>query len=191
MTETIDPSTWVDLYADYLYRRALLLVDRPEIAEELVQDTFLSAVQNIDSFKGDSTVKTWLTTILRNKSIDYLRKNLKREVLTDFSEQDPDSDNPDFNKWGIWKDYEQKWGVWSVDAYSSLESKGLREAIEACLKKLPNIQRTIIKLRIFEGLSMEEICNEMALQPSNLSVILFRARLALRTCLDKNWFTKQ
>ena len=72
---TLDTKNWVVNYADYLYSMAYFKVNNQPEAEDLVQETFLSAYKNKDTFKGESAEKTWLTAILNNKIIDYYRKN--------------------------------------------------------------------------------------------------------------------
>ena len=188
--ELLDPNSWLDLYGDYLYRRALLLVGNPDTAEDLVQDTLLSAYQSRAGFRMESSIQTWLATILRNRAIDFMRKAVRREIPTAFEEEPKDDQNPDFNSWGLWQSRLDRWGIWDRSGYDALEGQGLSSALMNCIDKLPSPQRNVLKLKVFEELPVDEICKELNIQSSNLGVLLFRARLALRTCLDDNWFKK-
>ena len=165
------------------------LYRKSEAAEDLVQDTLLAAYQAKEGFRGQASIKTWLHTILKNKAIDYMRKAVRREIPTVFEERN-DREDSDFNSWGIWKDHQTKWGIWDRSAQEDLESQGLSDVLINCIEKLPNSQRSVLKLKVFEDMPIEEVCKELDLKPSNLGVLLFRARLALRNCLDTNWYTK-
>ena len=79
--ESLDPSTWVSEYGDYLFRYAVVMVKNHSTAEELVQETFLAAIKGLDKFEGRSTVKTWLRSILKNKTIDHFRKSSRRKEM--------------------------------------------------------------------------------------------------------------
>ncbi|NIR14014.1 MAG: hypothetical protein GWN86_08695, partial [Desulfobacterales bacterium] len=72
--QTLDPEAWVDQYGDYLYRYAISRIHEPAVAEDLVQETLLAALQGKEGFKGRSSEKTWLTGILKYKIVDYIRK---------------------------------------------------------------------------------------------------------------------
>jgi len=82
-----DPAKWVDLYGNYLFRYAFFRVNNKSTAEDIVQETFLSALKAIDNFKFKSTEKTWLTGILKFKIIDYYRKKAKESLKKKISEQ--------------------------------------------------------------------------------------------------------
>ncbi len=76
----LEPNSWVDNYADYLYRYAQSRVNDSAVAEDLVQETFLSAWKARERFEGRSSEKTWLSSILKNKIIDYYRKALVKDA---------------------------------------------------------------------------------------------------------------
>lgn len=189
MADPNDPNQWLEEYGDYLFRRAMLLLGKHDAAEDLVQETLLSAYQSQSSFRGEASIKTWLTSILRNRAIDYLRKAVRREIPTDF-EPSSEDERSTFSSWGIWKDYRSLWGVWERSAQDLLENEGMSAALLECMEKLPSSQRIVLKLKTVEDMSIEEICNELNLKTSNVSVLLFRARLTLRKCIDINWFKK-
>lgn len=187
MTDTFDEiSEWVDEYGNDLYRYALLRVGAQEKAEDLVQETLLAALKAKDTFRKEVNPKTWLRTILRNKIIDYYRQR-----STESSRIQPLENSDEFNDWGIWRDPFAKWTTWNESPEEQLAQRGVCEAIAKCLNKLPHKQRLVITLRALDGLSTEEICKELAISPSNEWVLTYRARLALRSCLDKNWYSKR
>src|SRR5476649_1518550 len=82
-TTAIDPHTWVKTHADYLYAFAIKRIADEELARDLVQDTFLAALEKVNSFEGKSSERTWLTAILRNKIIDVYRKKSSRLLNAD------------------------------------------------------------------------------------------------------------
>ncbi len=82
--KTTQPDTWIARFGDYLYSIALFKTNKVEIAQDLVQDTFLSALKANDHFEGRSSEKTWLTSILNNKIIDYYRKESKSGSMTEY-----------------------------------------------------------------------------------------------------------
>lgn len=114
---------------------------------------------------------------------------MRREIPTAF-EENIDQESPDFTSWGIWKDHKEKWGIWNRSAHDDLEGQGFANALLNCIEKLPSGQRSALKLKVFEDMSIDQVCKELDLKPSNLGVLLFRARLALRNCLDINWHLK-
>lgn len=182
-----DPADWPARYGDYLYRQALMRVGRPEIAEELVQDAFVSALRAFDSFEGRSSVKTWLSSILRNKVIDYLRKRAHDDILIDEGEDSSDQDEY-FNKLGIWN---RLLRGWSRTPDSVLEQKRFLGVLEQCLEKLPEKIRHIFMLKVLDNMSSEEISKILDVSASNIYVLVFRARLRLRECLDANWYNAE
>lgn len=181
----IDPARWLEEYGDYLYRHALLRVGRKEIAEELVQDTFVSALKALGGFEGRSSVKTWLVSILKNKIIDFVRKSSHEEILDPGQD---DSGDPDqfFNKLGIWNQWLRGW---ERNPDSVLEQKKFLEVLEGCLAKLPKKIRSVFMLKVLDDMDSEEISKTLSVSSSNIYVLVFRARMRLRECLDINWYT--
>ena len=186
----IETERWVDLYGDDLYRFAYLRTGNRQTAEDLVQETFLSALKALDSFQGKSSVRTWLTSILNRKIIDYYRR--KRDHYSiDALKDDPDL--PDFDparsgpvKWR--NGYEPQ--EWSLEFENEQENEHLRKVILRCIELLPEKLATVFKMRELENLPSAEICKILEISASNIWVILHRARTLLRRCLEKNWFGK-
>ncbi len=178
-----DPRTWVDLHGDFLFRFALLRLHNPESAEEAVQETFLAALKSRDRFEGRSSERTWLAGILKNKTIDLIRRSSREKSL---SYQDVDGSPDDFfSDQGKWKTVPASWPE-SPDLFDRTE---FWEVFRKCMAALPRKMAQVFSLREMDDLPTEKICKALDLTPTNLWVILHRARLRLRACLESNWFT--
>jgi RNA polymerase sigma-70 factor (ECF subfamily) len=180
-----DPSEWVDLYGDALFRFAILRVKDQHIAEDLVQETFLSALQAVDRFKGDSSLRTWLIGILRHKIIDHFRKNTVEVCASDITLWEEEDDREYFDKTGHWK---RSLHEWKDSPDGLLESKEFWKVFQSCLCGLPESHRRAFTLREIDGMAGDEICEILSVTPNNFWVMLHRARSRLRKCLDANWF---
>lgn len=178
----LHPENWVQNHADYLFNYTIARVSDEEIADDLVQDTFLAALKSAPNFKGDAAERTWLFAILKRKIIDHYRKINSNKGKAEVHMQlgDPDEDSKDWIE--LRAEDETK------NAESLLENEELGLAIQSCLAKLPKKQAQVFKMKTIEGLDTDTICNELNMTPSNLWVIIHRARTALADCLQKNWF---
>ena len=181
----LEPDTWVDKYADYLFNYAIARISDPEIAKDLVQETFFAGLKSAKNYQGTATERTWLIAILKRKVIDYYRKiNSKKgkaEVRISYN-SDSESD-------GDWLE-EQVADPESILENDSIENEELGLAIQECISKLPQKQSKVFTMKTIRGLSTEDICNELGINPSNLWVMVHRARTALMGCLNENWFAK-
>ncbi|MCB0343845.1 MAG: sigma-70 family RNA polymerase sigma factor [Bdellovibrionales bacterium] len=182
MSTATDPSTWLDKYGDLLYGFALKSVKNPDLAKDLVQDTFVSALDKLDTFKGDSAVSTWLTAILKNKVVDHYRKASTR--TTSSTDNLEEVVNAQFNSFSIWRVFVPNW---ARDPEEAVEHASFIETLKDCLKKLPELSRQALELRTMEGAKTADICKILDIRPSNLGVTIYRARMALRTCMERNW----
>ena len=176
----LNSDAWVDQYGDALFHFALARVNRRDIAEELVQETFLAAVQSQERFKGQSSEKTWLFGILKHKVIDHYRKN-KSTVFT--QDLGYNSENLDgfFNAKGGWRVRPQHW---SANPGKSQEVKEAFDHFYQCLSGLPQRTADVFVYREIDGLSTDEICKLLGITSANCWVILYRARMLLRKCLE-------
>ena len=183
-----DPASWVDQYGDFLYRFALSKVNDPSVAEDLVQETFLAALKARENFQGRSTAKTWLVAILKHKIIDHIRKRVREqtsdkvESLSDATANDPIKGN--FKDDGGWRHRPAKWVVNPMKIY---EQKEFMDVLYRCLSDLPERQADAFMMREIDGLSTEEICKALNISPTNSWVMLYRARIWLRQCIEINW----
>ena len=183
---SLDAEQWLEEHGDALYRYALLQLRDPHRAEDAVQETLVAAWQAREKFRGDASVKTWLIGILKRKIIDQFRRD-SREVALDGPE-DPDqgegNDPVDlFRSDGHWAQPPADWG----DPRQLLENGQFWELLHYCLERIPPKLAKIFMLRELQEESTENICKELSITPSNLWTMLYRARMGLRQCLDRNW----
>ena len=179
---TLDPNKWVDRYSDYLFNYTIVRVNDREVANDLISETFLAALKSAKNFKGEASERTWLISILKRKIIDYYRKinsrKGKAEVKINYSD--------DYND-GEWLE-EQVADQFDRTAEDEMENTELGLAILECLDSINEKHAEIFKRKTIDGADTEAICNEFNITPSNLWVIIHRARTALAACLEKNWF---
>jgi RNA polymerase sigma-70 factor (ECF subfamily) len=179
-----DPSTWVDEHGDVLYRFALLRVKDPHVAEDLVQETLIAALQGLKNYRGGSSVRTWLVGILKHKIFDYFRKSAKEIATTDLTLLADETGEDTIDRVAR----RPHPSLWQDDPHNLLENKDFWKAFLACLDGLSPTFRTAFSMREMDGLGTAEICKILDITSTNLWVILHRARAKLRRCLDINWF---
>ena len=180
----LDAESWVDKYGDALLRFAAARVKDRHIAEDLVQDTFLAAVQSKERYQGRSSEKTWLFSILKHKIIDHYRKKKNIVNVNDYIE-DPDRVDAFFNAKGGWQIRPNHWSQNPSEAY---ENKEFLDHFYRCLSGLPQRTADVFILREIDGLSTGEICERIGITENNCGVILYRARMLLRKCLESTGF---
>jgi len=174
-----------DAHRGYLLRVARLQLRNDELAEDVVQDTLVAAIQAAAGFSGRSSVKTWLTAILRHKIVDAIRR---KAAAPTFAELDDECRIDDFDALfddrGHWENPPAHWG----NPEGDLERRQFLDVMDFCLEKLPPNTARVFVMREVLGLESGEICKELSITPTNLWVIMYRARMALRECLQQNWF---
>jgi len=180
-TLKLNSDAWVDQYGDALFHFALARVNKREIAEDLVQETFLAAVQSQERFKGQSSEKTWLFGILKHKVVDHYRKKNKSTVFEQELRQDSDNLDGFFNAKGGWQIRPQHW---SANPGKSQEVKEAFDHFYQCLSGLPQRTADVFVYREIDGLDTDEICKLLGITSANCWVILYRARMLLRKCLE-------
>lgn len=182
-TVKLTPEKWVDRYADYLYNYVISRVNDEDTAKDLIQETFIAGLNSAKNFKGQASERTWLVAILKRKIIDHYRKisskKGKAEVKRTYSTA---SDSE-----GDWLE-EQVADPFSIRENDLIENEELGMALQACIDALPDKQKQVFVMKTISGISTEDICKELKINPSNLWVIIHRARTALMGCLNKNWF---
>lgn len=183
-----NPETWIDRYGDYLFRFAISRVRNGSVAEELVQDTLVAALQARERFAGKSSERSWLTGILKHKIIDHFRKMAREQPVDDVQILNAELE-AFFDQDGHWRaDAGMGPADWGVDASSALQQKEFFSALQQCLSKLPARIAGVFTLRELEEQDTETICKSLSLSPTNVWVMLHRARVQLRRCLEVNWF---
>lgn len=191
-SRTCQPEKWVDEHGDYLYSFALLRLRNRELAEEMVQETFLAALKNYKNFAQQSSERTWLVGILKHKIVDHFRRSRRERPVADFEINVDDDDA--FRKTGEWVDHWTNAGgpkAWSDDPSQLVEQKEFWEIFDRCLGQLPPRLAEAFTLREIDGLESDEICEILGITPNNLWVMLHRARALLRRSLETNWFAPQ
>ncbi len=178
---TIDQQLWVERYADGMFRFALLRVNDEEYADDIVQDTFLAALEAKDSFAGLSSEKTWLFGILKNKIMEHYREIKKNRKYGLNLEDDRDPCESDFDGKGHWRSLPFHWGI---DPEKAVVDKELLQNFLGCMDSLSPKFRQLYVLREIEGYDSETICSELDITPSNLWVMLHRARNRLKKCIE-------
>ena len=190
---TLEPEKWIERYADALFAYTFSRINRQDVAEDLVQDTFFSALKAKDTFQFNSSEKTWLIAILKRKIIDYYRKKSTQNELNVFDKDSKDGFMNHFfeteSRTDHWTDAHAP-QAWGKDFETKVESDEFYDILKGCLGKLPEKWAAVFTLKNMEDLDSEEICKELQIAPSNYWVIMHRAKLQLRECMDLNWFGK-
>jgi len=185
--ELSSPEQWLTLYGDVLFRYGLARVRDAEIAEDLVQETFLAALKAQENFAGQSSEKTWLIGILKHKMIDYFRK-ASHEQIQAFDEQLIADDNEDFfDQHGGWKVDFSNWS----QPDQSMQQDQFMQVLQQCIERLPQRLSQLFMLSEFDDMKSEEICKVLSISSmNNYWVMLSRIRVQLRYCLDINWINR-
>ncbi len=166
-----------------LMRVALAFVGSSSAAEEVVQETWLAVVAQLDRFEGRSSLRTWIGTILANRARTRGVRDRRSVPFSSLTKEEVDPVEPErFTASGFWSLPPARWdGV----PETLVLRKEAREAIERELSNLPEAQRTVVVLRDLEGWSSEEVCNVLGIQETNQRVLLHRGRQRLRAALER------
>lgn len=183
--KTTNSIAHLEVHADYLFSYAMLKLKDKALAEDLVQDTLVSALAASDEYTAQASVRTWLTTILKNRMIDHWRRQGREIAVSDLMGDDESGDSTDdfFDKAGRWFEMPKAY----PDPDAAMMSKQFWSIFEQCLSRLKPQQAEVFLAREVHGMSHEEIRVSFALSESNAWVLMHRARIALGKCLDMNW----
>ncbi len=189
--ETISPrldSAEIERHRSYLLRYASLQLRDAGAAEDAVQDTLIAGLEGRDRFAGNSSVKTWLTGILKHKIIDHIRRQSREQPLVagDSDASEAEAVDALFLEDGHWRQRPSDWG----DPDKALENKAFMAVFEQCAKNMPAKTARAFMMREVMELDTTDICKELDVSTTNCWVILHRARLSLRECLEMKWFGK-
>jgi RNA polymerase sigma-70 factor (TIGR02943 family) len=182
-----NPVLWLEKYGDYLFGFALSRLHDAAAAEDLVQETLLAAWRSTESYAGSSSLKTWLTAILKHKILDYYRRAARQNSFGE-------SANGASPKTVVAESFRRDFAapnVWRETPQTLLENEEFRRVLRASLAAMPKNLAAVFTLREIEGLDGKEICRILNLSPNNFWVLLHRARLNLRQALQSNWFDKK
>ena len=186
--KTNDPNSLeLERHRPYLMRFALLQLRDRTAAEDAVQETLLAAIQGAGHFAGQSSVRTWLVGILKHKIIDNIRKLARERAVEPLQGENAGDDLEAFFLGdGHFTAPPLEW----ESPESALEQRRFFEALERCLQGLPKNTANAFMMRELMGLGTDEICKELGVSPSNCWVMLYRARMNLRACLERTWFAQ-
>ena len=173
----------LDALRPALMRIARLHLRNDAWAEDAVSETLVAALENTTRFEARSKLKTWVVGILKHKIIDTFRARRREEPLADSDDDDGFEDGL-FKEDGHFRESPREWST----PESQLSRNQFLEILETCVQQLPAAQGRIFLMREWLELSTDEICKELAVTPTNAGVLLHRARLRLRECLQLNWF---
>lgn len=177
----------IERHRPYLLRYATLQLRDRTLAEDAVQDTLIAAIEGLDRFAGNSSIKTWLTGILKHKIIDHHRRQARETALTtDNDASEAEAIDALFKPNGHWREPPSTW----QDPDRALENKRFIEALEKCTRSLPQKTARVFMMRDVMEMPTEEICKALDITATHCWVMLHRARLALRECLETTWFGK-
>jgi RNA polymerase sigma-70 factor, ECF subfamily len=174
----------LEQHRPYLLKFALLQLRDRTAAEDAVQDTLLAAIQGASRFAGKSSVRTWLVGILKHKIIDGIRRTAREQPLERSDREGAEDLDAFFSDDGHFAEAPAEW----ASPERSLEERRFFEALERCLRALPRNTASAFTMRELLGLDTEEICKELGISTSNCWVMLYRARMSLRACLERTWF---
>ncbi len=168
-----------------LVRFAQLQLRNEALAEDAVQDALIAVLEKPDRFAGQSSLRTYVTGILKFKIIDNLRlATRERQIETGDDQSEDEAIDALFLADGHTVEQPRQWG----NPDGTLEQKDFFRVLEVCLEKLPAQTARIFMMREWLELDTDEICKELAITSANAWVMLYRARIRLRECLDLNWF---
>ena len=191
-SRSVDPERWLDEYGDELFSFTMLRVRDRATAQDLVQETFLAALKARESFAGRSTERAWLFAILRNKLVDHYRLQSRETPLLEPGASTPEEEGF-FHTGGAGKD---GWilkvapKAWESPD-ESLMNKEFHLVFQECVSGLPEKVAQVFLRREVDDVASEEVCKEFDISPNNFWVMLHRARMALRRCLEVHWFGRK
>ncbi len=188
-TQTLDShaaiSQWLATYGDDMYSWAYYKTSSRETAEDLVQDTMVSAFRSYDKYKPGSNAKTWLYTILNNKIIDYYRASNTQKSVNQSTLQGNKLEDDNFSADGSWKNATDP--LWANTEQHLLDNPAFLTVLSACIDNLPSNWKAVVLVKYIHHKKGSEISKELGITSSNLWQMAHRAKLQLRTCIDQKW----
>lgn len=184
----VDPERWLDEYGDWLYQFAFSRVHDSHAAEDLVQETLIAGFRSFEKFEQRSTVKTWLTSILRRRIADYFQQTGRRRLVSGSAQSMQLQDESDHFAFSVAHSKLFHPKISNEEFRSSIERDEFVAIVQQCLTKLPVHLRQAFVARVVEDdKTLDEISAELNVTKNNLSVRLFRSRLLIRECLERFW----
>jgi RNA polymerase sigma-70 factor (ECF subfamily) len=173
-------------HGDALLRYALTRVADRATAEDLVQETLVTAVGKVSELDGTASVRTWLVGILRNKLLEHYRWKRRHpgDLPTAVAAEGEDDEDRDFDGLGGWR-VDPNEGLAGLDPSRAAERSQLRAMLQRCIDHLPKSLHRVYVLRELEELEPADACAAAGISRDSLAVLLYRARQALRVCLQR------
>ncbi|MDX8409580.1 MAG: sigma-70 family RNA polymerase sigma factor [Mariprofundales bacterium] len=181
-----DPQRWLQEHGNALFAFAMRQLADRELAADMVQETLLAAWRNREGFRHQSSERTWLTGILRHKITDHIRRVIRQRDFSTQAKEDPT--DPWFAPNGAWL---QAPSAWREEPTALLDRQRMGAQIDQCLHTLPEMQRLVFHAREVVGEDSGAICKRLELSTTNFHVLMHRARLGLRRCLEKHGYGGQ
>lgn len=180
--QKLNPQVWLERHGDALFRFALARMGDRGAAEDAVQDTFVAALRNRESFAEKAAERTWLIGILKHRISDYYRRLARQlDVAVDDADRAFDAR---FGRSGKWKSPPAAWG----QPAAALAQREFWAVLQECMSALPDKMAALLALRVMANMETPEICKVLELSPTHVWTLLHRARARLRECLEKRWF---
>ena len=177
----------IEAQRPYLMRYASLQLRDAAAAEDAVQETLLAALAGESGFAARANLRTWLTGILKHKIVDAVRRQAREPLIPQETEDGLQDFDALFERNGHWAERPAAW----ADPDGALEQRQFFRALEMCLERLPARTARVFMLREHLGEETGAICKELDITPTHCWVLLYRARMTLRECLQQTWFGKQ
>ena len=174
----------LETHRQSLFKFAMLQLRNETHAEDCVQETMVAAIQGAARFAGGSSPRTWLIGILKHKIIDHFRKASREEQLNPEGEETFDEFDGLFKEDGHFIDPPAAW----ANPEAALNQSEFFAVMERCMEALPKNTARVFVLREVMGTDTDAICTELSITSNNCWVLLYRARMALRECLQQRWF---
>lgn len=171
-------------HGDALYAYARTRLTSDDDIADCIQETLLAAIRNAGTFAGNASVRTWLISILKFKIIDVYHRHARESAHESI---DAAADEGYFDEAGHWETQRAP-RAWEKSPLEQLEQRELREHLYRCIGRLPNVMRAAVTLREIEDHTTPEICKHLNITATNLNVVLYRARMHLRSCLEQFGF---
>ena len=182
-SNAINPQIWVEKYHDFLFRYALSRLREADLAEEIIQETFLAALHSQKYFRGMASEKTWLVSILKRKIYDHFKKvNRDRQLNVT-----PPMESIRMDVFDRKRGAAVKSSIWFLDPSTAYEQKEFLKIIKEGLSELPGRLAQVFILREIIELSSREICELMDISICNLYVMMHRARKRMGHSVQLKW----
>lgn len=176
---------WLDEHGDALYQYALIKTNNPDIAADLVQDTFEVVIRSSNRFAGKSQVRSWLIGILRHKITDHYRRKYKESGGS--NTDDSQFSNTVFSEAGYWQAHTAPQPIAEADT-NLLDDTAFLKVLALCLDKLPSLWKMVLEGKYLQEKETGQLCQELNISTTNLWQINHRAKLSMQQCLQAAWF---